>query len=131
MRDYVLSWELKRARLDWKNWLLTRWGMTGTRLLVAQLKADPSFRTQAERVRLDQRLRLGVEIPMKKCFTALVHDARIHPLRVQVDATVQFVLLHLESHVTTPPGENGKTEPERQAQKRYTFSTQWRHEQCQ
>ena len=51
MRDYALGWELKRAGMDWKNWLFTRWGMTGTRLLVARLKADRSFRTEAERVR--------------------------------------------------------------------------------
>ncbi len=51
MRDYALAWELKRAGMDYKSWLLTRWGMTGTRLLVAKLKADPSFSTEAERVR--------------------------------------------------------------------------------
>jgi len=34
MRDYVLGWELKRAGMDWKGWLLTRWGITGKRLLV-------------------------------------------------------------------------------------------------
>ncbi len=50
MRDYALAWELKRAGMDYKSWLLTRWGMTGTRLLVAKLKADPSFSTEAERV---------------------------------------------------------------------------------
>ena len=41
MRDYALAWELKRAGMDWKSWLFTRWGMTGTRWLVAKLKADP------------------------------------------------------------------------------------------
>ena len=51
MRDYALAWELKRAGMDWKNWLFTRWGMTGTRRLVAKLKADPSFSSEAERVR--------------------------------------------------------------------------------
>ena len=51
MRDYALAWELKRAGMDWKNWLFTRWGMTGTRRLVAKLKADPSFSTERERVR--------------------------------------------------------------------------------
>ena len=51
MRDYALAWELKRAAMDWKNWLLGRWGMTGTRRLVAKLKADPSLRTERERVR--------------------------------------------------------------------------------
>ncbi len=51
MRDYALAWELKRAEMDYKSWLLTRWGMTGTRLLVAKLKADPSLNTEAKRVR--------------------------------------------------------------------------------
>ncbi len=51
MRDYALAWELKCAGMDWKGWLPARWGMTGTRLLVAWLKADPSFRSEAERVR--------------------------------------------------------------------------------
>ncbi len=51
MRDYALAWELKRAGMDWKSWLLARWGMTGKRLLVAKLKADPSLSTEAERVR--------------------------------------------------------------------------------
>ncbi len=51
MRDYALAWELKRAGMDYKSWLLIRWGMTGTRLLVVKLKADPSVSTEAERVR--------------------------------------------------------------------------------
>ncbi len=50
MRDYPLAWELKRAGMDWKSWLLARWGMTGKRLLVAKLKADPSLGTEAQRV---------------------------------------------------------------------------------
>ena len=51
MRDYALAWELKRAGMDWGTWLLERWGMTGKRLLVAKLKADPSLGTEAQRVR--------------------------------------------------------------------------------
>ncbi|MFH1746961.1 MAG: hypothetical protein ABIG44_07945 [Planctomycetota bacterium] len=51
MRHYALAWELKRAGMDWKSWLLVRWGLTGTRLLVAKLKADASFSSEAERVR--------------------------------------------------------------------------------
>ncbi len=46
-----LGWELKRAGMDWQGWLLTRWGITGKRRLVAQLKADPSLGSEAERVR--------------------------------------------------------------------------------
>ncbi len=37
--------------MGWKGWLLTRWGISGTRLLVAKLKADPSLLSEAERVR--------------------------------------------------------------------------------
>ena len=33
------------------SWLLVRWGMTGKRLLVAQLKANPSLGSEAQRVR--------------------------------------------------------------------------------
>ena len=51
MRDYWLSWELKRAGLDWRGCLLERWGISGRRLLVAQLKADPSYATEEDRVR--------------------------------------------------------------------------------
>lgn len=50
-RDYRLGWELKQAALDWQSWLLQKWGLEGPRLLVAQLKADPSFRREADRVR--------------------------------------------------------------------------------
>ncbi len=34
-----------------EGWLLARWGMSGTRLLVAKLKADPSLISEAQRVR--------------------------------------------------------------------------------
>ena len=51
MRDYWLSWELKEAGLDWRSCLLERWGLSGKRLLVAQLMADRSFRTVEDRVR--------------------------------------------------------------------------------
>ncbi len=51
MRDYALAWELKRAGMDWRSWLLARWGMSGMRRLVAKLKADPSMSTEAQRVR--------------------------------------------------------------------------------
>ncbi len=50
MRDYTLGWELKQAGLDWQNWLLTKWGLSGTRRLVARLKADSSFQSEQQRV---------------------------------------------------------------------------------
>lgn len=50
LRDYYLGWELKAAGLDWRNWLLEKWGLTGTCLLVARLKGDPSYAREADRV---------------------------------------------------------------------------------
>ena len=50
MRDYTLGWELKQAGLDWQDWLLTKWGLSGTRRLVARLKADGSFQSEQQRV---------------------------------------------------------------------------------
>ena len=48
MRTYFAAWELKAAGLDWKGLLLDRW-LSGTRLLVARLKADLSFATEEDR----------------------------------------------------------------------------------
>ena len=74
MRDYALAWELKRAGMDWKSWLLARWGMSGTRLLVGKLKADPSLGSEAERVRaflVQPRRRDGVVVnAVRKNFWA-------------------------------------------------------------
>jgi hypothetical protein len=50
LRDYTLSWEMKQAGLDWRHWLLAKWGLSGSRLLVARLKADTSFQNEAQRV---------------------------------------------------------------------------------
>ena len=46
-----MSWELKAAGLDWRSCLLERWELSGKRLLVARLMADPAFRTAEDRVR--------------------------------------------------------------------------------
>ncbi len=50
MRTYCAAWELKAAGLDWKGLLLDHW-LSGTRLLVARLKADASFATEEDRAR--------------------------------------------------------------------------------
>jgi hypothetical protein len=50
MRDYVRAWESKNAGLPWRDHLLARW-LDGPGLLVAQLRADPSFGSEAERER--------------------------------------------------------------------------------
>jgi hypothetical protein len=49
MRHYVAGWELKQAGLDWRSLLLSRC-LSGRALLVAQLKADPHYASEAERV---------------------------------------------------------------------------------
>ncbi len=49
MRHYVAAWELKQAGLDWRSLILSRC-LSGRALLVAQLKADPEYRSEAERV---------------------------------------------------------------------------------
>jgi hypothetical protein len=47
-RTYVLALELKKARMDWKRTTLARL-LSGPMLLVAQLKADAAFCSEAER----------------------------------------------------------------------------------
>jgi hypothetical protein len=50
VRHYVAGWELKQAGLDWRSLLLSRC-LSGRALLVAQLKADPCYASEAERKR--------------------------------------------------------------------------------
>ena len=49
-RTYLLAFELKKARMDWKRTILSRF-LSGPALLVAQLKADPAFKSEEERVK--------------------------------------------------------------------------------
>jgi hypothetical protein len=49
LRTYILAWELKKAGLDWQQGVLSRC-LTGPALHVAQLKADPTFASEKERV---------------------------------------------------------------------------------
>ena len=49
MRHYLAAWELKQAGLDWRSLVLSRC-LSGSALLVAQLKADPRYGSEAERV---------------------------------------------------------------------------------
>jgi hypothetical protein len=48
LRSYVLAYELKTAKLDWKQSVLSRC-LKGTALKVATLKADPCYHTEEER----------------------------------------------------------------------------------
>jgi hypothetical protein len=50
MRHYVAASELKQAGMDWRSLVLSRC-LSGGALLVAQLKANPHYRSEAERVR--------------------------------------------------------------------------------
>jgi hypothetical protein len=50
LRTYRQAWELKRAGLDWRRAVLSRC-LSGPALLVARLKADRSFASEAARVR--------------------------------------------------------------------------------
>jgi hypothetical protein len=49
LRIYRQAWELKQARLDWRQAVLSRC-LTGPALVVARLKADPTFVSEAARV---------------------------------------------------------------------------------
>jgi hypothetical protein len=49
-RTYLLAFELKKAQMDWKRTTLSRF-LSGPALLVAQLKADPAFESEAGRVK--------------------------------------------------------------------------------
>jgi hypothetical protein len=49
LRTYRQAWELKQAGLDWRRAVLSRC-LTGPALLVARLKADPSYPNEAARV---------------------------------------------------------------------------------
>jgi hypothetical protein len=50
LRTYRQAYELKRAGLDWRRAVLSRC-LTGPALLVARLKAEPSYPSEAARVR--------------------------------------------------------------------------------
>jgi hypothetical protein len=50
LRTYLCAWELKQAELDWRHGVLSRC-LQGPALAVARLKADPSYPSEAQRVR--------------------------------------------------------------------------------
>ena len=84
MRDYCSAWEIKRFCQDWRPILLQRWGVTGTRLLVAQLKADPSYASEEERVRTFVQKSGGCRA------TYFNHARRLRPpTKISISFTVQ------------------------------------------
>jgi hypothetical protein len=50
LRTYRRAWELKQAGLDWRQAVLSRF-LTDSALVVARLKTDPAFASEAARVR--------------------------------------------------------------------------------
>lgn len=52
MRHYKLAWQVKEAKtgLDWRSFLLSQW-LSNTALVVAKLKADPSYQSENDRIR--------------------------------------------------------------------------------
>jgi hypothetical protein len=72
LRTYRQAWELKRAGLDWRRAVLSRC-LAGPALLVARLKADPRFTSEAARVRAFSAAGAG-------CRATYYHHARkLHP----------------------------------------------------
>ena len=70
--------------------------------VVSGLDAHNEISSSIGLERLEQILRLRLEVPMKHNFAIVPHDAHIHPLGVQIDTAVEFVLLGIEVHVHTP-----------------------------
>jgi hypothetical protein len=93
LRTYRQAWELKQAGLDWRRAVLSRC-LTGPALLVARLKADPSFASEAARVQAFIAAGAG-------CRATYFHHAQ--KLRPSADVP-NIVLKH-----TTPPAEEFPT----------------------
>jgi hypothetical protein len=89
LRTYPQAWELKRAGLDWRQGVLCRC-LTGTALVVARLKADRSFPSEAARVRAFVLSGAG-------CRATYFHHAR----KLRMVATPPKLLL---AH-TAPPAD--------------------------
>jgi hypothetical protein len=90
LRTYQQAWERKQAGLDWRQGVLCRC-LSGTALLVARLKADRSYASEAARVRAFVQAGAG-------CRATYYHHARkLRP----VAAAPQVTLSH-----TAPPAED-------------------------
>jgi hypothetical protein len=73
LRTYHHAWELKQADLDWRQAVLSRF-LAGPALAVARLKANPSFASEAARVRAFVQSGAG-------CRATYYHHARkLQPL---------------------------------------------------
>jgi hypothetical protein len=89
LRTYRHAWELKQAGLDWRQAVLCRY-LTGTALVVAGLKADRAFASDAARVRAFVQSAAG-------CRATYFHHAK--KLRA-VAAAPKIPLAH-----TAPPAD--------------------------
>ena len=50
-RQYTRAWELKAAGLGWQEALLHEWGVDEKTVVVARMRADPSFKYEEDRIR--------------------------------------------------------------------------------
>jgi hypothetical protein len=71
-RTYLLASELKKAGMDWKRTILSRF-LSGPALLFAQLKTDPTFKSEEERARAFQERGGGSRA------TYFNHAKKFHP----------------------------------------------------
>src|SRR5262249_25259791 len=91
LRTYWQGWELAQAGLDWRRAILSRC-LTGPALLVARLKADRSFTSEAARVQVFVAAGAG-------CRATYYHHAR--KLRASTPAP------RIALGETTPPKQPG------------------------
>jgi hypothetical protein len=94
LRTYVLAWELKIAKLDWRQAVLSRC-LTGVFLEVAKLKSNPAFASEQERVRAFVAAGLG-------CRATYFNYAK--KLQPHTD-TSGIQLLHTSPPASVPSGE--------------------------
>jgi hypothetical protein len=93
LRMYGQAWELKKAGLDWRQAVLSRF-LTGPALTVARLKADASFASEAARVRAFVQSGAG-------CRATYYQHAR----KLQPPAPIPHIVLRS----TTPPKESASS----------------------
>jgi hypothetical protein len=70
LRTYVLAWELKKAGLNWRETVLSRF-LQGATLEVAKLKSNPSCATEKDRVRAFVAAGLGCRATYFNCSKKL------------------------------------------------------------
>ena len=70
--------------------------------VVSGLDSNDEISTAKGLEGVEQFLRLCFEITMQHDLAILPDDAHIHPLGVQIDTAIEFVLSGVEVHVHTP-----------------------------